>query len=90
MPWSGLCDEVAYRAGRVPSEVLIVAPALTRSRLHYLASDIDHEAEQAAERMETLRGELERQRVHATGRVGDTTPCSPSKTRLESSPPTSS
>ncbi len=71
---SGLCDEVAYRAGRVPSEVLIVAPALTRSRLHYLASDIDHEAEQAAERMETLRGELERQRVHATGRVGDTNP----------------
>ena len=71
---SGLCDEVAYRAGRVPSEVLIVAPALTRSRLHYLASDIDRETEQAAERMETLRGELERQRVHATGRVGDTNP----------------
>ncbi len=38
------------------------------------ASDIDHETEQAAERMETLRGELERQRVHATGRVGDTNP----------------
>ncbi len=71
---SGLCDEVAYRAGRVPSEVLIVAPALTTSRLHYLASDLDRETVQAAERLETLRDDLERRHVHTTGRVGDTNP----------------
>src|SRR5581483_10976798 len=70
----GLSGEVAYRAGRLPSEVLIVAPALTGSRLHYLASDLDRETAEAAERVEMLRGELERLRVHATGRVGDANP----------------
>jgi rubrerythrin len=71
---SGLCGEVSYLAGRVPSEVLIVAPAITTSRLHYLASDLDEETAQAAERLETLRAELERSGVSATGRVGDANP----------------
>jgi rubrerythrin len=70
----GLRDEVAYRAGRLPSEVLIVAPALTRSRLHYLASDVDHEAAEAADRMAALRDELEAVGVHARGIVGDPNP----------------
>jgi rubrerythrin len=71
---SGLCDEIKYRSGRIPSEVLIVAPALTKSRLHYLASDLDHETAQATDRMETLRGELEGAGVPANGRVGDANP----------------
>jgi rubrerythrin len=71
---SGLCDEIKYRSGRVPSRVFIVAPALTKSRLHYLASDLDQETAQATDRLETLRGELERSGVPATGRVGDTDP----------------
>lgn len=71
---SGLCDEVSYRAGRVPSEVLIVAPALTRSRLHYLASDLDHEAAEARERLEELQTRLAEVGVHASGRVGDANP----------------
>ncbi len=71
---SGLCNEVGYRAGRIPSEVLIVAPALTKSRLHYLASDLDQERERATERVDTLRTELEQHRVRARGQVGDANP----------------
>jgi len=71
---NGLRDEVAYRAGRVPSEVVIVAPALTRSRLHYLASDIDHEAVEAEERLVALRDGLAGVGVQASGRVGDPNP----------------
>ena len=71
---SGLRDEVVYRAGRLPSEVRIVAPALTRSRLHYLASDVDHEAAEAADRMEALRDDLAAVGVHVTGVVGDPNP----------------
>jgi rubrerythrin len=71
---SGLCDEVAYRAGRVPSAVMVVAPALTHSRLHYLASDVDGEAAEAEERMVGLRDALAGVGVPATGRVGDPDP----------------
>jgi rubrerythrin len=71
---SGLCDEVRYRAGRLASEVLVVAPALTRSRLHYLASDLDEERAEAEERMETLLSELDRSGIEASGRVGDASP----------------
>ena len=71
---TGLRDEVAYRAGRLPSEVLIVAPALTTSRLHFLASDFDHEAVEAEERMEALRDALREVGVYAAGRVGDPNP----------------
>jgi rubrerythrin len=71
---SGLCDEIKYRSGRVPSRVFIVAPALTKSRLHYLASDLDQETAQATARLETLLGELERSGVPTTGRVGDSNP----------------
>ena len=71
---SGLCDEISYRAGRIPSDVLIVAPTLTKSRLHYYASDLDHEREQATERIDTLRTELKQHRVHTKGRIGDADP----------------
>ncbi len=71
---SGLCDELTYRAGRIPSEVFVVAPALTRSRLHYLASDLDRETEQAAERIDTLRRELDHHHIPMSGRVGDANP----------------
>jgi rubrerythrin len=71
---SGLCDEIVYRAGRVPSEILIVAPALTRSRLHYLSSDLDRETAEATERLDTLLAELDDARVQAKGRVGDANP----------------
>lgn len=71
---SGLCDEIAYRAGRLPSEVLIVAPALTRSRLHYLASDLDRERAEAESRMEALRIQLADAGVHTSGQVGDANP----------------
>ncbi len=71
---SGLCDEVKYRSGHVPSQVLIVAPALTKSRLHYLASDLDQEAADASDRVETLRLELELFGVPVAGRVGDVDP----------------
>ncbi len=71
---SGLCDEISYRAGRVPSEVLIVAPALTGSRLHYLLSDLDQEKRLATERVETLHRELQQKGVPSTGRTGDANP----------------
>ena len=71
---SGLCDEISYRAGRVPTDVLIVAPALTRSRLHYLASDLDRERGEADDRMRELRAQLAGNGVQASGRVGDANP----------------
>lgn len=57
---SGLRDEVAYRAGRVPSEVAIVAPAPTCA--------------EAEERLVTLRDGLACVGVRAAGHVGDPDP----------------
>lgn len=68
----GLCDEVLRRAGDA-DRVLVVAPALA-SRLHTLTNDTDRESEVAQARLENVLGRLERQGVHADGRVADQDP----------------
>ncbi|HUZ83800.1 MAG TPA: hypothetical protein VMU66_03845 [Gaiellales bacterium] len=70
----GLCDEIARLAGGGESAVMVVAPALTGSRLHYLASDLDAETQRAAGRLESLRSALERLGIASTGQVGDANP----------------
>ena len=47
-----VCDEVRYRAGDGGGEVLVIAPALARSRLgHWFASDAEAGREEAEERV---------------------------------------
>lgn len=61
---AGLRDEVAYRAGRVPTEVAVVVPA----------PDADPEAAEAEERMVGVRDGLACAGVRATASLGDPDP----------------
>jgi GABA permease len=72
-PCPALVDEVAERAARAPSDVLVVAPALN-SWLRHWVSDVDEAVSRAHERVEIAVGCLRERGVNARGEVGDANP----------------
>jgi GABA permease len=70
-----LLDEIAdrYRASQ-PGEILLVCPALAKTRLQHLASDIDDARGEAGRRLERSLVALRRQGLAAKGIVGDDDP----------------
>jgi len=58
------------RRGGGGAELRVVAPILA-SRVHYIASDIDHELEDARERLAATLAWASREDLQATGKVGD-------------------
>lgn len=72
---AAVCDEVRYRAGHGPSEVLVVAPALATSRVgHWLSSDVAGARAAATERLDASVAALRAIGLDATGRLGDPDP----------------
>jgi len=70
-----LLDEIVDRcAGRDRAEILLVCPALAKTRLQYLASDIDDARGEAGQRLERSLVALRRRGVDASGVVGDDDP----------------
>lgn len=70
-----LLDEIADRCEARPgAEILLVCPALARTRLQHLASDIDEARGEAGQRLERSLIALRRKGIAATGVVGDEDP----------------
>ena len=70
----GMCDEVRYRAGE-GGEVLVVAPALARSRLgHWLAAETAAGRSAAEERLTASVAALRAAGLDARGEIGDADP----------------
>ncbi len=70
-----LLDEIAGRCeAREDAEILLVCPALARTRLQHLASDIDGARGEAGQRLERSLVALRRKGIAATGVVGDEDP----------------
>jgi hypothetical protein len=69
----GLCGLVRERAGE-DADVVVVAPALTRSRLRFWVSDTDGARRQAERRLGATIASLEALGVEARGSVGDPDP----------------
>jgi len=70
-----LLDEIAGRCeARADAEILLVCPALARTRLQHLASDIDEARGAAGRRLERSLVALRRKGIEATGVVGDEDP----------------
>jgi hypothetical protein len=70
-----LLDEIIGRCeGRERAEILLVCPALARTRLQHLASDIDDARGEAGQRLERSLVALRQRGVDATGIVGDDDP----------------
>jgi hypothetical protein len=67
-------DEVRYRAGE-GGEVVVVAPALARTRLeHWLTSDLERRQEEAQERLEASLDAFRAAGLTASGHLGDADP----------------
>jgi hypothetical protein len=58
------------RRGAGGAEVRVVAPILA-SRVHYIASDVDRELEEAQQRLAATLAWASREGLHASGKVGD-------------------
>jgi hypothetical protein len=73
---AGVVEEVAYRAGGESAEVLVVAPALTSSRLaHWMSADMEARTAQAEERLHRSVDALNAATgLSARGEVGDGDP----------------
>lgn len=70
----GVVDEVRYRAGE-GAEVVVVAPALARSRLeHWLASDSERRQGEAAVRLEESLRAFGAAGLNVRGHLGDADP----------------
>ena len=72
-PCPTLADDVARRAGAVPTEVLVVAPALN-SRLRHWLSDVDEAWARAGQRLDLATSALRQRGVNARGEIGDADP----------------
>jgi hypothetical protein len=72
---SELLEEIRNRArGRETVELLVVAPALTRSRLEQIASDTDRARAEASERLGRSLEALRDADLEAHGSIGDENP----------------
>ena len=72
---AAVVDEVRYRAGHGPAEVLVVAPALAGSRMgHWLSSDLEGAREAATERLNASIAALRAIGLEAAGQLGDADP----------------
>jgi hypothetical protein len=72
---AAVCDEVRYRSGHGPAEVLVVAPTLAASRIgHWLSSKVGDARAQALERLDTSVTALRAIGLDASGRLGDADP----------------
>jgi hypothetical protein len=60
--------------GSEPAEVFVVAPALTSSRFHFLAGEVDQEIADARQRLEATIETLRQLGHSASGEVGDSDP----------------
>ncbi len=70
----GIIEEVAYRAGD-GGEIMVVAPALARTRLeHWLTSDLERRQDEARERLEASLMAMHRAGLQASGHLGDADP----------------
>jgi hypothetical protein len=72
----GVVDEVRYRAGAAEgAEVVVVAPALAKSRLeHWLSSDSERRRSEATARLEESIKAFEAAGMNARGALGDADP----------------
>jgi hypothetical protein len=71
----GVVDEVRYRAGGEGAEVVVVAPALAKSRLeHWLSGDHERRQSEAAARLEESVRAFEAAGMNARGSLGDADP----------------
>jgi len=71
---AGVAEELAYRA-RGGAHVVVVAPALARSRLgHWLSSDLEGAQAAAEQRLAESLASLEAAGLQATGHLGDADP----------------
>ncbi|HET6691458.1 MAG TPA: hypothetical protein VFG74_11405 [Miltoncostaeaceae bacterium] len=71
----GVVDEVRYRAGGEGAEVVVVAPALAKSRLeHWLSSDSERRQSEAATRLDESIRAFEAAGMNARGTLGDADP----------------
>lgn len=70
----GVVEEVAYRAGD-GGEIMVVAPALARTRLeHWLTSDLERRRDEARERLEASLRAMQAAGLRASGHLGDADP----------------
>lgn len=70
----GVVDEVRYRAGQ-RGEVLVVAPALARTRLeHWLTSDLERRQTEAGARLKSSIAAFTAAGLSARGHLGDADP----------------
>jgi GABA permease len=69
-----LLEEIRSRCRGRDCEILIVTPALTRSRASHWASDLDEAIELARQRMELSLIALEQLGLKAKGEIGDSDP----------------
>ena len=66
-----LLAEIGKRCAGRESEIFLVVPALTSSRLEYLAHDVDRAIAEARERLANALQGLEREGLRVRGEVGD-------------------
>jgi hypothetical protein len=66
-----LLEEIQNRCRGRRSEILVLVPALTSSRLEYLASDVDSALAEARKRLEQSLATMNRVGLSARGEVGD-------------------
>jgi hypothetical protein len=66
-----LLEEIQNRCKGRTSEVLVVVPALTSSRLEYLASDVDEALDEARRRLDESLARMKDAGLSARGEVGD-------------------
>lgn len=72
---AAVCDEVRYRAGHEPAKVLVVAPALSESRVgHWLSSSIGPARDAARERLDASVTAFRAAGLEANGQLGDSDP----------------
>jgi hypothetical protein len=66
-----LLAEIENRCKGRTSEILVVVPALTSSRMEHWSSDVDGALEEAGERMNESLRRMEAAGINARGQVGD-------------------
>jgi hypothetical protein len=69
-----LIEEIRNRCRNRESEILVLTPALARSRAAHWASDTDEATELARQRMELSLQAIEEQGLRARGMIGDSDP----------------